>query len=96
MRCLRRVRLMNTIDDMRQRLTVLLPQSIEILDDSARHIGHEGAKSGGGHYTLLIISARFHGLSLPARHRMVYDALSPMMGKAIHALSIKAQSPEEL
>lgn len=68
---------------------------MEILDDSGKHIGHEGAKSGGGHYQLLVVSAQFHGLSLPARHRMVYDALRPMMHKEIHALSIKAYAPDE-
>lgn len=87
---------MNTPDLMRERLAVLAPQSIDILDDSAQHIGHAGAQSGGGHYKLLLVSARFHGLSLPARHRMVYDALGPLMGKAIHALSIKALAPEEI
>ena len=81
---------------MHQRLAALAPESIEILDDSGRHIGHEGAKGGGGHYQLLLVSAQFHGLTLPARHRLVYDALRPMMQTAIHALSIKAYTPEEI
>ncbi|HTE16676.1 MAG TPA: BolA family protein [Burkholderiales bacterium] len=87
---------MNTIEEMRQRLTALSPESIEILDESGQHIGHEGAKGGGGHYQLLLVTARFSGLSLPARHRMVYDALGPMMHQAIHALSIKAYAPDEI
>ena len=81
---------------MQQRLAALTPESMEILDESGRHIGHEGAKSGGGHYQVVLVSPRFHGLSLPARHRMVYDALGPLMHNAIHALSIKAYAPEEL
>ena len=81
---------------MRQRLTVLTPESIEILDDSGQHIGHEGAKGGGGHYQLLLVSAQFHGLALLARHRLVYDALGPMMHTTIHALSIKAYAPHEI
>ncbi len=87
---------MNTLDDMRQRLAALTPESLEILDESGHHIGHEGAKDGGGHYQLILVSARFSGLSLPARHRMVYDALGSMMHKAIHALSIKAYAPNEI
>lgn len=83
------------IDRIRERLSALQPDSMEVLDDSGKHIGHEGAKSGGGHYQLLLVSAQFHGLSLPARHRMVYDALRPMMHKEIHALSIKAYAPDE-
>lgn len=73
-----------------------MPESIEILDDSGQHIGHEGAKGGGGHYQLLLVSAQFHGVSLPARHRMVYDALGSMMKNEIHALSIKAYAPDEI
>ena len=87
---------MSTQNQMRERLAVLAPESIDIVDDSALHAGHAGAQSGGGHYRLLLVSARFHGLSLPARHRMVYDALGPLMGNAIHALSIKALTPEEI
>lgn len=87
---------MNTIAQMQERLAVLTPESIDIMDESGHHIGHEGAKGGGGHYQLVLVSARFRGLALPARHRMVYDALGPMMHQAIHALSIKAYAPEEI
>ena len=87
---------LNTIENMRQRLAALSPESIEILDDSGQHIGHEGAKGGGGHYQLLLVSAQFHSVSLPARHRMVYDALGSMMKNEIHALSIKAYAPDEI
>ncbi len=87
---------MNTIESMKQRLAALTPEFIEILDDSGRHIGHEGAKGGGGHYQLRLVSPRFHGAALPARHRMVYDALGSMMKNEIHALSIKAYAPDEI
>jgi BolA protein len=81
---------------MKQRLAALQPESIEIRDDSGQHIGHEGAKGGGGHYQLTLVSAAFNGLTLPARHRMVYDALGSMMQLQIHALSIKAYAPGEI
>jgi BolA protein len=87
---------LTTLEQMQQRLAALKPESIEILDESGQHIGHEGAKGGGGHYQLVLVSSRFHGLSLPARHRLVYDALRPLMHSAIHALSIKAYAPEEI
>ncbi len=87
---------MNTVDEMRQRLAALAPDAIDILDESGRHIGHEGAKGGGGHYQLILVTPQFRGLALPARHRLVYDALGPMMQRAIHALSIKAYAPEEI
>lgn len=87
---------MNTLAEIEQRLAALAPESIDLRDDSARHIGHAGAQSGGGHYQLTLVCAKFRGLSLPARHRMVYDALRPMMQQSIHALSIKAYAPEEI
>ena len=87
---------MTTIDNIKQRLAVLTPESMEIMDESDRHIGHEGAKGGGGHYQLRLVSAQFRGVALPARHRMVYDALGSMMQHDIHALSIKAYAPDEI
>ena len=86
---------MTAIDEIKSRLASLQPQSIDIRDDSALHAGHEGVKGGGGHYQLTLVSARFRGLNLPARHRLVYDALRPMMQSSIHALAIKASTPEE-
>jgi BolA protein len=81
---------------IKQKLSVLDPEKIEIVDESARHAGHEGAKSGGGHYLLTIVSRKFSGKSALTRHRLVYDALQEMMHKNIHALSVKAYTPEEI
>ncbi len=86
---------MSTIDAMRASLAALEPTVIEIIDDSAKHAGHAGAKSGGGHYRLSIVSPRFAGCRTMERHRLVYDALGPLMKREIHALSITAKSPDE-
>jgi BolA protein len=86
---------MNTIDRMTERLASLSPAHIEIDDDSALHAGHEGAKGGGGHYQLTIVSDQFAGKPTVARHRMIYECLADMMHKDIHALSIKAATPDE-
>jgi len=80
---------------MQQKLSKLNPESLEIVDESARHAGHEGAKGGGGHYRLTIVSRQFAGKPVQARHRMVYEALGAMMQKEIHALTISAHAPEE-
>lgn len=86
---------MSTVEQMRLRLAALAPELLEIADDSARHAGHEGAKSGGGHYQVIITSAEFAGKPTVARHRMIYNALGEMMHKEIHALGIKAYAPGE-
>lgn len=81
---------------LRARLTAALePTEIEIIDESARHAGHAGAASGGGHYILHIVSNAFTGKNPIQRHRLVYDAVGDMMHSEIHALSIQARSPDE-
>ena len=72
------------------------PQKIEVRDDSHRHAGHEGAKSGGGHFAVTIVAPSFQGKTPVQRHQMIYQALGEMMKTEIHALSIQAFTPEEL
>lgn len=81
---------------MRSRLAALRPERLEIVDESHQHAGHAGARSGGGHYLLQIISADFAGKSKMARHRMIYSALAEMMERDIHALTIDARTPAEI
>jgi BolA family transcriptional regulator, general stress-responsive regulator len=73
----------------------LAPESLEIVDDSARHAGHAGARDGRGHFNVRIVSRAFAGLAPLARHRLVYAALGDMMQTDIHALSIVARAPGE-
>jgi BolA protein len=73
----------------------LAPQALDVVDDSARHAGHEGARDGRGHFNVDIVSEAFAGLPPLARHRKVYAALGEMMQTDIHALAIKASTPEE-
>lgn len=80
---------------MRELLAQLEPIALDIIDDSALHAGHEGAKSGGGHYRLSIVSPRFTGENTLARHRLVYATLAPLMQRDIHALAIAALAPGE-
>ena len=72
----------------------LTPHSLEILDDSARHAGHAGAQ-GGGHYRVTLVAEAFRGRSQLERHRLVYQAVAPLMQGRVHALNIVARSPDE-
>ncbi|HET9404194.1 MAG TPA: BolA family protein [Burkholderiales bacterium] len=87
---------MNVARQIQEKLAVLAPESLEILDESGQHAGHEGARGGGGHFQLVIVSTQFAGKPAQLRHRMVYDALGPLMKKEIHALAIKAYAPGEI
>ena len=73
----------------------LQPSSLDIIDDSARHAGHAGAREGG-HFRVSIVAAAFAGHSQLARHRLVYAAVEPLLGHGVHALSIRALAPDEL
>lgn len=81
---------------MRARLAVLDPVELDIVDESHKHAGHAGARDGGGHYVLRIVSAQFAGKSTIARHRMIYSALGDLMKREIHALTLQALEPKEL
>ena len=85
---------MTRMDKIRSLLVVLQPEQIEIVDDSHLHAGHAGAREGGGHYRLKIVSGEFAGKSTVARHRMIYSALGDMMKHEIHALNITACTPD--
>ena len=85
-----------TTDTIRRLLTeAIKPETLEILDNSAAHAGHAGARSGGGHYNVTIIADVFEGKSLVQRHQLIYQALGDLMKQQIHALGINAISPSE-
>ena len=82
-----------TTDQIRAILQrVFSPLSLEVIEDSARHVGHAGARSGG-HFRVTLVSSFFEGRAPLERHRMVYEALEPLMGHGIHALNISAAAP---
>jgi BolA family transcriptional regulator, general stress-responsive regulator len=92
---------MNSVrDQIIARLTELAPIEIEVIDDSGAHAGHAGAvqhqtksgHSGETHFEIRIVSAAFRGLTLVARHRMIYALLHDLMKSQIHALKIDAHS----
>ena len=80
---------------LRERLAALAPQSLAIEDESHLHAGHAGAKEGG-HYKITIVAAAFAGHNTVRRHRMIHEAVGDLMRGRIHALSIRAFSPDEV
>ena len=71
------------------------PTECVVEDESHLHAGHAGAASGGGHYRLTLVSTRFEGVNKVGRHRLVYDCLSELMKKEIHALAMTLLTPDE-
>lgn len=72
----------------------LAPAYLNIVDDSHLHVGHAGAKSGAGHFSVFVHASSFKGKSVLAQHRLVYQALDSMMPQEIHALSIHTKDVE--
>ena len=88
---------MTRIDRIRAALQAALqPTALEVVDDSHKHAGHEGARDGHGHFTVRVVSPAFAGKAPLARHRAVYAALGEMMQTDIHALAIEARTPDEV
>lgn len=72
------------------------PASVEVIDESARHAGHAGAREGGeSHFRVTIVSQKFAGLGRIARHRAVNDALAEELAGPVHALTVSATAPGE-
>lgn len=87
---------------MREKLTkAFQPTHLELEDDSWRHAGHhhEGgmdAKPGGeSHFNLTVVSESFSGQSRVQRQRTINAVLVEELAGPVHALSIKARTPDE-
>ena len=87
---------MTRIERIRDALAALQPVTLDVIDDSHKHAGHEGARDGRGHFTVRIVSPVFAGKAPRARHRAIYAALGEMMQTDIHALAIEAKAPGEV
>ena len=80
---------------LRERLEDLVPIAFELRDDGAAHVGHAGAASGAGHFSLRVVSEAFCGVPRLKRHQMVMARVGDLLPFPIHALSIRALAPEE-
>ncbi len=89
---------MTRVEKIEARLQQALnPEHLELTDDSQSHVGHAGTKEhGGGHFFATVVSTVFEGKNLVQRHQLVYRALGDLMQSDIHALGIKAYTPNEI
>ena len=70
---------------------LLVPTQLEVIDESAAHMGHAGSDGTGSgtHFRVRIASPLFDGKPKVARHRLVYDALRDFLDRGLHALAIE-------
>ena len=81
----------DTAKKIKEILVRELGAEVDVENQSHLHAGHVGARSGGGHFFVVVRSAKFVGLAPLARQRLVIAAVAPMMDKEIHALSMKCE-----
>jgi BolA protein len=88
---------MSVQDQIREKLTrAFAPLALDVVNDSHRHAGHAGSPgTGESHFSIKVVSAAFDGKSRIERHRMVNDVLAEELSGKIHALAVKALTPEE-
>lgn len=83
-----------TAEELRERLQERLAATlVEVVDESAAHLGHAGqdGTGAGTHFRVRIASPLFEGKPKVARHRLVYDALRDYIARdrGVHALAIE-------
>ncbi|CAK0753146.1 BolA family transcriptional regulator, general stress-responsive regulator [Azospirillaceae bacterium] len=77
-------------------MTALSPIRLDVVDESSRHIGHAGAHPGGEtHFRITVVSSIFSGLPRLERERMIQRLLAAEIAERVHALSVRALTPEE-
>lgn len=88
---------MKVADIIQQKLTdAFAPEHLHVQDDSHLHRGHAGAPAGGeSHFTVVIVSPEFATMSKIQRHKAIHSCLKEELASHIHALSIKALTPDE-
>ena len=64
---------------------------VTVTNNSHLHVGHEGAKSGGGHFAVRVVATEFTGMKRIKCHRLVYQQLAALFADGrIHALEVDA------
>jgi BolA family transcriptional regulator, general stress-responsive regulator len=88
---------MDIANEIRRKLSeALAPAELDVVDESARHAGHAGARpEGETHFRVRIVSRDFEGLNRIARQRRVHEVLAKELRTHVHALSIEAKTPQE-
>lgn len=75
----------------------LKPVEIQVVDESHLHAGHAGARpEGETHFSVRVVSEAFRGKSRIECHRMINECLANLLHNRVHALRIKAFSPDDI
>ena len=72
------------------------PATLEVINESHLHAGHQPGFDGSGesHMRIRMVSARLNGMSRVAIHRAINEACSDAFERGLHALAIDAKGTE--
>jgi stress-induced morphogen len=71
-------------EDIKQRIEASIPEA---------HAEVEDYTGGGDHFRATVTAPAFEGRSRIEQHRLVYEVFGSEIGGAIHAMSLKTQTP---
>ncbi len=85
---------MNRAEEIRQKLEkAFSPSSLDVVDESEKHIGHAGYQPGGqSHFRVRIEAAAFAPMSRLERHRAIHGAIGMDLMGQIHALALEVKA----
>ncbi|WP_405232129.1 BolA family protein [Lentisalinibacter salinarum] len=75
---------------------MITPQEIsQLIEQGLPDTRAQVASDDNTHFEAVVVSPQFEGQRPLRRHQMVYGCLGERMGREIHALSIRAFTPDE-
>lgn len=86
-------------DNIHQKITqALSPVSLEIINESHLHAGHQESFDGSGetHLRIKVVAEIFSGMSRVDRHRRINALVQEEIEQGLHAIAIEAKSPSEV
>ena len=90
-------------DTIEEKITAeLQPTVLVVNDDSEKHAnhkglhdGHKGVRSNESHFSVVVVSEAFSGMTPVKRHRMVNAILQKEFDDGLHALQLSTKTPAE-
>lgn len=76
----------------------LAASHLEVINESHMHNvpkGSEPSATRETHFKVVVVSARFDGMTPVKRHQLVYGALGEELRGGVHALAITSRTPSE-
>lgn len=74
------------------------PTSLEVINESHLHSGHQEKFDGSGetHLRIKIVSVVFEGMNRVARHRAINEQVADEINLGLHAVAIDVKAPTEV